>query len=156
METPKTIRAFWFGAQTDELAVIKECSHRWWSKQDAVDREIRQRFEPVMRLAKEGTLNHWTGDAQGLLALILLTDRSRETLIATRRRHSPSIPWRVPGAGKACKAARTWTCGRPSGFSFTCRSSIPNPCRIRSKPSRCTRTCWPVWASANGRSSRAF
>lgn len=75
METPKTIRAFWFGAQTDELAVIKEYSHLWWSKKDAVDREIRQRFEPVMRLAKEGALNHWTGDAQGLLALILLTDQ---------------------------------------------------------------------------------
>lgn len=75
METPKTIRAFWFGTQTDELAVIKECSQRWWSKKDAVDREIRQRFEPAMRLAKEGALKHWAGEPQGLLALILLTDQ---------------------------------------------------------------------------------
>jgi uncharacterized protein (DUF924 family) len=75
VETPKTIRAFWFGTQTDELAIVKECSHRWWSKKNAVDREIRQRFEPVMLQAKEGALNQWADAPQGLLALILLTDQ---------------------------------------------------------------------------------
>jgi uncharacterized protein (DUF924 family) len=75
METPKTIRAFWFGTETDDLAVIKECSHRWWSKKDSVDREIKLRFEPAMRLAREQALSHWAGEAQGLLALILLTDQ---------------------------------------------------------------------------------
>ncbi|MDQ9169281.1 DUF924 family protein [Oxalobacteraceae bacterium R-40] len=75
METPNTIRTFWFGTQPSDQAVIKECSHRWWSKNEAVDREIRQRFEPVMLLAKENALKHWAGEPQGLLALILLTDQ---------------------------------------------------------------------------------
>ncbi|MGV3743280.1 MAG: DUF924 family protein [Burkholderiaceae bacterium] len=75
METPKTIRAFWFGTETDDLAVIKNCSHRWWSKKDAVDREIKFRFAPAMQLAKEQALTHWAGEPQGLLALILLTDQ---------------------------------------------------------------------------------
>ena len=75
METPHTIRAYWFGTQNDDLATIKECSHRWWSKKDSVDREIKQRFEPVMLMAKEHALNHWAGEPQGLLALILLTDQ---------------------------------------------------------------------------------
>ncbi len=75
METPKTIRAFWFGTETDDLAVIKAYSHRWWSKKDEVDREIKLRFEPAMRLAKEHALEHWAGEPHGLLALILLTDQ---------------------------------------------------------------------------------
>jgi uncharacterized protein (DUF924 family) len=75
MESPATIRAYWFGRQPDDLAVIKECSHRWWSKDEAVDRDIRQRFEPVMTLAQERALDHWASSPHGLLALLLLTDQ---------------------------------------------------------------------------------
>jgi uncharacterized protein (DUF924 family) len=75
MESPATIRTYWFGRQPDDLAVIAECSHRWWSKKSAVDLDITQRFEAVMSLAQERALDHWASSPQGLLALILLTDQ---------------------------------------------------------------------------------
>lgn len=74
-ETPDTIRSYWFGSHADDLAVIRECSQRWWSKKEAVDREIKERFEGTMLLAQAGHLNAWAADPQGLLALILLTDQ---------------------------------------------------------------------------------
>lgn len=74
-ETPDTIRSYWFGNHADDLAVIQECSQRWWSKKEAVDREIKERFETAMLLAQGRHLDAWAADPQGLLALILLTDQ---------------------------------------------------------------------------------
>jgi uncharacterized protein (DUF924 family) len=75
MESSATIRTYWFGRQPDDLAVIAECSHRWWSKNETVDLDIKQRFEGVMLLTQERALDHWASSPQGLLALILLTDQ---------------------------------------------------------------------------------
>lgn len=75
METLATIKEFWFGKQLDDEAVAKEKSSLWWSKHDASDVEIRQRFGPCIDLAYRHELNHWANSPHGLLALILLTDQ---------------------------------------------------------------------------------
>jgi uncharacterized protein (DUF924 family) len=75
METAETIHEFWFGSSADDLATIKAYSHLWWSKKDAVDHEIRQRFEPMIHKAANRELESWADAPQSLMALILLTDQ---------------------------------------------------------------------------------
>ncbi len=74
METPGTICQFWFGAGPDD-AVAQAQSKLWWSKDDAVDAEIKRRFEPWIRKAEAGELSSWLDHPVGRLALILLCDQ---------------------------------------------------------------------------------
>jgi uncharacterized protein (DUF924 family) len=48
---------------------------KWFARDDALDAEIRQRFEPLHLAAARGELNDWAETPQGALALILLTDQ---------------------------------------------------------------------------------
>ena len=57
METPASIREFWFGAQADDAAVAAEKSKLWWAKDDATDALMRQRFDSVLSLAAGGALD---------------------------------------------------------------------------------------------------
>ena len=66
---------FWFGSSTDAAAVAKEKSSLWWSKNPAIDAEIRQRFERLIGRAAAGELHEWQTSPRGRLALILLTDQ---------------------------------------------------------------------------------
>lgn len=74
-ETEAAIRAFWFGAKTDDKAVAEECSRLWWSKDPAADEAIRQRFETCMMKAANHELDAWAATPAGRLALIILTDQ---------------------------------------------------------------------------------
>ncbi|MDX5359950.1 MAG: DUF924 domain-containing protein [Alphaproteobacteria bacterium] len=47
----------------------------WFRKDDAVDAEISERFEGLWQAARRGELAHWTRDAEGALALILVLDQ---------------------------------------------------------------------------------
>lgn len=75
METAETIREFWFGNSADDMATIKAHSPLWWSKKDAVDQEIRQRFDPMIHQAASRELENWVNEPETLIALILLTDQ---------------------------------------------------------------------------------
>jgi uncharacterized protein (DUF924 family) len=75
METPDTIRTFWFGSQSDDALAAQERSKLWWSKNAAADAEIRQRFESCIAMAANGELHAWLATPGGRLALILLTDQ---------------------------------------------------------------------------------
>jgi uncharacterized protein (DUF924 family) len=66
---------FWFGSSTDDAAVAKEKTSLWWSKNPAIDTEIRQRFENLICRAAAGELHEWQTNPRGRLALILLTDQ---------------------------------------------------------------------------------
>ena len=45
MDTPDTIRKYWFGCAVENAAVIAaERARLWWSKGPESDDEIRQRF----------------------------------------------------------------------------------------------------------------
>lgn len=75
MDGIDTILEFWFGTNSNDAAVVGERSFLWWSKDPEVDREIRERFEPLVLAAASGGLDAWRASIRGRLALILLTDQ---------------------------------------------------------------------------------
>jgi uncharacterized protein (DUF924 family) len=75
MTSAADILRFWFGDKVADAANDPACAARWWSKQDAVDREIAERFGDVAALAADGSLEGWGATAEGRLALIVLTDQ---------------------------------------------------------------------------------
>ncbi|NDV87384.1 DUF924 family protein [Aurantimonas aggregata] len=62
---PQTIVDFWREAGPD----------RWFSKDDAFDAEIRNRFGDIYEQAARGELESWRDDATGSLALVILLDQ---------------------------------------------------------------------------------
>lgn len=97
METPDTIREFWFGSSPDDAAVAAEQSRLWWTKHPDTDREIRDRFESCLRKAADGELDGWAATPRGRLALIILTDQF------------PRNMYRITPASFACDPlARRW------------------------------------------------
>jgi uncharacterized protein (DUF924 family) len=75
VETPQSILEYWFGSNPDDAAVAAERFNLWWCKNEAVDGEIRKRFESSVLKAAAGELDDWAMHPTGLLALILLTDQ---------------------------------------------------------------------------------
>jgi uncharacterized protein (DUF924 family) len=81
METPDTIREYWFGAALEDAAVTaRERARLWWSKSPELDNEIRRRFENCGIKAGAGELEDWASNPQDRLALILLTDQFPRTI----------------------------------------------------------------------------
>ena len=75
MESQDSILGFWFGDEPDDAAVAAERASLWWSKEPAMDAEIRRRFESLVVAAGVGELEQWRSSIRGRLALILLTDQ---------------------------------------------------------------------------------
>ena len=62
---------FWFGAAPERGKAHK----RWFVKDEAFDREVRERFLPLYEEAAAGKLAHLKGTAADCLALIVLLDQ---------------------------------------------------------------------------------
>jgi len=77
MERAREILSYWFGSLTDDSVFDKNTPSvkRWFSKNEAFDREIRERFESDLLKAKDGQYYHWQSTAAGRLALVLLFDQ---------------------------------------------------------------------------------
>ncbi|HTN65220.1 MAG TPA: DUF924 family protein [Burkholderiaceae bacterium] len=75
METAQSIIQFWFGDSPDDRITGQQQAALWWSKNAALDQQIRARFEAALLAAASGALDAWTDASDGLLALILLTDQ---------------------------------------------------------------------------------
>jgi uncharacterized protein (DUF924 family) len=75
METQESIKEFWFGTNTDDGATAAAQAKLWWSKDDALDLEIKQRFAASSDLALNGKLDEWSATPYGHLSLILLCDQ---------------------------------------------------------------------------------
>src|SRR5262245_19304707 len=69
--TPADVLAFWFGRDAERGKAHK----RWFVKNDAFDREIRERFSPYYEEAAAGKLACLKESPAGCLALILLLDQ---------------------------------------------------------------------------------
>jgi len=63
--TPADVLAFWRAAGPD----------KWFSKSDAFDAAIRDRFLPSYEAAAAGRLSHWETTPDGALALVILLDQ---------------------------------------------------------------------------------
>ncbi|MDN3519428.1 DUF924 family protein [Aquisalimonas lutea] len=75
MTDPETILEYWFGDAPDDGTVAAQRGALWWSKSDAVDEDIRARFETTVQAAGRDELDDWAATARGRLALIILTDQ---------------------------------------------------------------------------------
>lgn len=75
MEISDSIHDFWFSSHPDDAIVSQQKSSLWWSKKQAVDQEIRDRFELHVEAAARHELDEWTTSGRTLLALLLLTDQ---------------------------------------------------------------------------------
>jgi uncharacterized protein (DUF924 family) len=65
LATPAQVLDFWFGAGPQ----------KWFSKDDAFDAAIRQRFLPTYEAAAAGRLNDWQATPEGALALVIVLDQ---------------------------------------------------------------------------------
>lgn len=71
---------YWLGGD------IQEKGRMWFTRDDAVDADIRARFGALHQRAAAGDLDHWAGAPRGRLALIILLDQFSRNL----HRNSPA------------------------------------------------------------------
>lgn len=63
---PEAVLAFWFSRPVRD---------HWFRSTVELDQEIRNRFLPVWRQARDGRLTAWEGEARGALALVIVLDQ---------------------------------------------------------------------------------
>lgn len=70
-----SVLAFWLGAAppTDASALLQQ--KRWFTKSEATDDAIRQRFGALIAQARAGQLDAWAQTPLGRLALVLVLDQ---------------------------------------------------------------------------------
>jgi uncharacterized protein (DUF924 family) len=75
----KTVLEFWFGENSSQpksaQEIAKQQSKLWWSKNETIDKEIQQRFEPILKALLTGHYNSWFETPQGRLAAIIVLDQ---------------------------------------------------------------------------------
>jgi uncharacterized protein (DUF924 family) len=84
--SPEDVIRFWLSdlSQPDADPLAKAAA--WWKKDDAFDREIRERFEETLERGVRGELGAWESSPRGRLALVLLYDQlSRNMFRGTAR-----------------------------------------------------------------------
>jgi uncharacterized protein (DUF924 family) len=73
LSSPDEVLDFWFGAPgSAERGRLREF---WFRKRDATDRDIAQRFGPLIEQALRGELEAWAAQPEGALAQVLLLDQ---------------------------------------------------------------------------------
>src|SRR5512139_100949 len=81
--TPGDVIRFWFGDR-DASPLANAAS--WWKKDDAFDREIKERFEKALDCGVRGELADWESTPRGRLGLVVLYDQlSRNMFRGTAR-----------------------------------------------------------------------
>jgi uncharacterized protein (DUF924 family) len=63
--SPQSVVAFWTDAGPQ----------KWFTKDDAFDQQIRERFLATHEAAAQGKLSDWEASAEGVLALLILLDQ---------------------------------------------------------------------------------
>src|SRR3954465_12033304 len=63
--SPETVLAFWREAGRD----------KWFTRDDAFDAEVRDKFLPTYEAAAAGKLSDWEASADGSLALCIVLDQ---------------------------------------------------------------------------------
>lgn len=81
--TPEDVIRFWLG---EPGAPPLANAPSWWKKDEAFDRQIRERFQPTLERGVRGELAEWSASPRGRLALVLLYDQlSRNMFRGTAR-----------------------------------------------------------------------
>jgi uncharacterized protein (DUF924 family) len=84
--SPEDVIHFWLGDLSQPGADPLAKASAWWKKDDAFDREIRERFQGTLDRGVRGELRAWESSPRGRLALVLLYDQlSRNMFRGTAR-----------------------------------------------------------------------
>jgi len=77
MTRSEAILDYWFNGLNDQTLIDLESPtvKRWFSGEDATDREIRERFEEYHLQAARGEYKAWEDTPRGRLALVILLDQ---------------------------------------------------------------------------------
>lgn len=86
MPTAKDVLDFWFGEAPDGVATPKVVE-RWYKKDPAFDRQVRERFLDLLLAILRGECESWLETAEGRLAYVIVLDQFsrnmfRDTLLA--------------------------------------------------------------------------
>lgn len=73
--TPSDVLQFWFGANTPTDAAAHSMKAQWFTKSDAFDAEVSQRFGATIEAARKGELDGWASEPLGWLALLIVLDQ---------------------------------------------------------------------------------
>ena len=77
---------FWFGQGKGTAEICAEKKSLWWSKDEQVDSQIRNRFADITAGVHNGDLAHWQRDARGMLASIVALDQFPRNMYRGDRR----------------------------------------------------------------------
>jgi uncharacterized protein (DUF924 family) len=75
MITSADVLSFWFGESEDPFTAPAENISLWFTKRDATDALIRDRFEDTILAAAAGRLDEWRQSPSSWIALIVLLDQ---------------------------------------------------------------------------------
>lgn len=77
MERVAAILDYWFDGITEETVLTDELpvKARWFSKNEEIDREIKDKFNSDLTKARKGKCASWMDSSVGALALIILLDQ---------------------------------------------------------------------------------
>ncbi len=73
--TASDVLTFWFGVcpPTEEAAL--QIASQWFTKSDAFDARVRERFGATIHAARSGALDNWAVEPLGWLALLIVLDQ---------------------------------------------------------------------------------
>ncbi|MGB3067926.1 MAG: DUF924 family protein [Ottowia sp.] len=66
---------FWFGACPPTDIAAQQVQSQWFTKSDAFDAEVRERFGATIEAARKGDLDGWAKEPLGWLALLIVLDQ---------------------------------------------------------------------------------
>ena len=89
MTQPAEILTFWFGTPELDAPVDEARNQAWFTRSDAFDQQIDERFGADVETALAGNMNTWRGELPGELALVLLCDQfTRNIYRGSKRAYS--------------------------------------------------------------------
>lgn len=87
MENVATVLEFWFGNGRTARQISDQKSELWWSKNEAIDREIRFRFSDLTEAVFSQVSAHdWRSDSKGCLASTICLDQFPRNMYRETRR----------------------------------------------------------------------
>jgi uncharacterized protein (DUF924 family) len=73
--TPAAVLDFWFGGLDASGRAAESARKRWWQKDAAFDRQIRERFGPLHAVLLGGAFPEWRREPRSVVAYVIVLDQ---------------------------------------------------------------------------------